>query len=392
MTVPGLDVAANFTCAVDAWVERWPPAAVPLGRAQYKTRAADFKVVERPLPAAQVQRLDAVAGAPQRLFNIRKTGINTTYVVQLLARWASIAPVEVGYAGRKDRHAITQQWFSVPDHAVRKALDSNGAFASYAAPLLQDAETLEVVAQAGQQRKLRVGELAGNDFEVTLRDLSFEQDSAPGAALESALQALTQRGVPNYFGAQRFGRDNLDQALAWLAGQADPSRRRKAGRRRKARGSGAGSALDGGWQRSILRSYLFNQVLAARVVDGTFAESIAGDVLAVDGRAATAPLWGRGRSSADAQALAVEESALAPYAALCSALEHTGLNQQRRALCVWPENLSWRLDGDQLQLRFGLPSGAYASVLLEELFTLTDAAVLSTDEAARSAPGFGPKA
>lgn len=378
-TAPGPEIATPSATPASGWVEHWPSSAEPIGNAVFKAEVSDFKVIEQPLPAAQMRRTDVpVHDAAQRLLSIRKTGVNTVYVAGLLARWAEVADVEVGYAGRKDRHAVTEQWFSVPAHAVP---DTVADFTKYAAGQLQAGEALEVIAEAWQPRKLRIGELAGNRFEIILRELSFNPGGAPLEQLRNALQTLAAQGVPNYFGPQRFGHGNLEQALQWLGAQTDPARRRKAVRKRGGRSNARRGLQDGAWQRSTLRSYLFNAVLAARVADGTFSDIIAGDVQDEQGRAATAPLWGRGRSAASADALAVEERALAPYADLCGGLEHTGLTQQRRALCVWPADLDWELRDGQLRLQFGLPAGSYASVLLAQVFKLTDAAARTALEA-----------
>jgi len=169
------------------------------------------------------------------------------------------------------------------------------------------------------------------------------------------LAQLGRDGAPNYFGPQRFGRDNLAAALAWLPER----RRRRLSRFRR------------GLYLSVLRSYLFNEVLAARVAHGTWRQRLPGDVCDRDGRP-MGPLWGRGRSTTGARAAAVEAEALAPHAALCEALEHAGLRQDRRPLQLVPEALCWHREEEDLLVDFRLPAGAYATVLLAELAELEE--------------------
>lgn len=352
-----------------ARIGTWPTAAdAAIASARIKSHPADFKVVERPLPALAAGRTESAQSQSQRLLKLRKTGLNSPYVAALLARWANLAPVEVGYAGRKDRNAVTEQWFSLPEFAAARALEAVGGFAEFAAPQLGAGESLMLLDEAWQPRKLRIGELQGNDFEILLRELTPVGSPGWKGRLAAAFDALARNGAPNYFGSQRFGHDNLALARTWLQQQTDPERRTpRRGRKQRRHGS---RHDQGGWQRSTLRSYLFNEVLAARVADASFHCALPGDVLDPDQGVPTGPLWGRGRSATTQAALAIEQDALAPHDALCSGLEHTGLTQQRRALVVFPENLSWEISDGALLVRFGLPRGAYATVLLAELFVL----------------------
>ena len=213
----------------------------------------------------------------------------------------------------------------------------------------------------------------GNRFTIVLRDVQGD-----AAAIDARLQAIADGGLPNYFGIQRFGRDgdNVDAARRMFAGT------------RVHRD-----------QRSIFlsaaRSELFNAVLAGRVVDGDWATGTDGEVWMLDGRQSvfgpeplddalraraatgdihpTGPLWGRGESRSGPELRARETAWVAPFADLRAGLEAAGLSQERRALRVRPEALAWSWPaGDVLELRFGLPPGAYATGLLAELGDVRD--------------------
>ena len=118
--------------------------------------------------------------------------------------------------------------------------------------------------------KLRRGQIASNQFMIVLRDLGAGE-------FEEGLEVLSLQGAPNYFGAQRFGWDNVEKATAWLAVR----------RRRRT------SKFKQGLYLSVLRSFLFNEVLAARIAAGNWDRAIEGDQLCAGKPAG--PLWGRGR-------------------------------------------------------------------------------------------------
>lgn len=315
----------------------WPRAhaEVPAGHALIKSAPEDFVVTE--LAGVEPE------GTGEHLYvRIEKRGRTTPEVAAWLARSFGVPGHAVGYAGMKDKHAVTDQWFSV--HAAADA-DALGAEPG-----------IRVLAATRHRRKLRRGELAGNRFHVRLRAIS-------GDAWAEALQQLQGEGVPNYFGPQRFGGDNLARARAWL-----PERRRR-----------RGDAFKDGLYLSVLRAFLFNEVLGERVRDGSWARALSGDV-AADGRrltarggddgGATGPLWGRGRSPVSDDALARESAALAAHGEVCNGLEHAGLRHERRPLVLRATDLQWQAEGSDVLVRFALPPGGYATTLLGEAFDL----------------------
>ncbi len=208
---------------------------------------------------------------------------------------------------------------------------------------------MAVLAGGRDERKLRRGELAGNRFEIRLRELS-------GADWRDRLERVFESGAPNYFGPQRFGGDNLERALAWL-----PVRRRR-----------SISPFKRGLYLSVLRSLLFNAVLARRVQERTWRTLLPGDV-DLDGMP-TAPLWGRGRTATEGAALEAESAALAPFSDVLDGLEHAGVDQARRSLVLLPRK-PWVAEEDGVvRLGFELPPGGYATSLLREVFELGETA------------------
>lgn len=331
---------------------------VPLLTAAMRSVPEDFQVDE--LPA-----FEATGEGEHLLLDIRKRGANTVAIAKRLAQWAGVTEMAVSYAGQKDRHAVTTQRFSV--HLPKRVSPDIAAL---------DSDEMQVLASTWHNRKLQRGALAGNRFKLVLRDVQGD-----AAAIGERLQAIAGRGLPNWFGEQRFGRDggNVPAALQMFGGR----------RVRKD-------------QRSMLlsaaRSALFNRVLAARVEQGSWDSALEGEVWMLDGSRSvfgpepmsevlaerlarfdihpSAPLWGAGELRSSGAARALEEQALSDEQALAlrAGLEAAGLKQERRALRLRPALMQhqWLAD-DVLELSFALPPGCYATAVLHELGTVNDA-------------------
>ncbi len=299
------------------------------------------------------------------LLTVKKRGLTTAAVAKHLARWAGVAEMAIGYAGMKDRHAVTRQRFSV--HLPKRV-----------APEIALLETgqLTVLESAWHNRKLPRGALAGNRFVLVLREVDGERE-----AIDARLAQIAARGLPNWFGEQRFGRggDNVASALSMFAG------------RRVQRD-----------QRSMLlsaaRSELFNRVLAARVRDASWDQAMDGEVWILSGSRSvfgpepfseilrnrlasfdihpSGPLWGMGEPRSTGACLELEQMALSAddAMALRRGLEEAGMKQERRALRLVAADLAWQWTAEgALSLAFALPPGSYATALLQELGDIADA-------------------
>lgn len=322
--------------------------------ARIRTVPEDFFVEELPAfePAGEGEHL---------LLTVEKRNLNTAFVAKELARWAGIAEMGVGYAGLKDRHAVTRQRFSV--HLPKKIMPSLETLR---------VEGLQVLESSWHSRKLPRGALAGNRFVLALRNVEGDRGT-----IDARLMGIAARGVPNWFGEQRFGRDggNVAKALAMFGGRRV---------RREERSILLSSA----------RSELFNRVLASRVGDGSWDKPLDGEIWLLDGSRSvfgpepwndelaqrlarfdihpSGPLWGAGELRSAGECARVELAALADDVALRlhAGLEAAGLKQERRALRLKVAELTWEWpDAATLQLSFALPPGAYATAVLHELGT-----------------------
>lgn len=325
--------------------------------------SADMRSTPEDFFVEELPGFEPTGSGEHLLLTIEKRGMNTAFVARHLAQWAGVGEVAIGYAGLKDRHAVTRQRLSV--HLPKKTSPDPATLA-----IAGDHERLDVIEHTWHAKKLPRGALAGNRFVLVLRNVTGTRQ-----AIDERLQAIAARGVPNYFGEQRFGRDgdNVANALAMFAG-------------RRVRRE----------QRTLLlsaaRSELFNRVLAARVLADCWDRPLDGEVWMLDGSRSvfgpqpfdevleqrlaafdihpTGPLWGRGELRSTDAAAECETAALAgdEARALRDGLEREGLKQERRALRLRPADLAWtwREEG-VLELAFSLPPGAYATVVLAEL-------------------------
>jgi tRNA pseudouridine13 synthase len=183
---------------------QWPNAYPASGAsATLKSLNEDFTVTELPLqlPSGEGEHI---------WLDIEKNGANTAFVAQQLAERAGVQERDVGYSGLKDRYAITRQWFSI------YLPNGKGKGETPDLTQLQHPE-FKVLSQSRHVKKLRPGDLQGNRFRIVLRDVSGDPDAMK--AIEVNLKAVASHGVPNYFGAQRFGHDggNVEQGRAMLA-------------------------------------------------------------------------------------------------------------------------------------------------------------------------------
>ena len=347
---------SSLPLSLPDWPRAFPYANANMPSALLRSCPEDFQVNE-------VLGFEPCGEGEHAFLHVRKRNLNTDDVVKQLARHAGIKLRDVGYAGLKDRNAVTTQWFSVwlpgkpdPDWS---AIES---------------ESLQILCSQRHSRKLQRGALQGNHFVIVLRDVEFS-GQLDRDDVEQQLQFIQKLGVPNYFGEQRFGRGgrNLVDAAAMFEG-----RRVKAKHLRSLYLSSA-------------RSFLFNEVLAARIRAANWNQLLPGEVLLLAGSRSffvaekideellgrfetgdvlpSGPLWGRGALASQGKVLELEQTALADFALYRDGLERAGLKQERRALRLSVDAFQsqWLPEENGLQLAFSLPAGCYATSVLREL-------------------------
>jgi len=287
--------------------------------------------------------------------HIRKRNLTTRDVVKAFVAHG-ISESRIGVAGLKDKHAVTEQWLSVPwsqHDDARRALEA--------------LDGTEILQESRHKNKLGVGHLHGNHFTLRIRDAS---DAQVKAASER-FQALTQRGVPNYFGPQRFGRygGNVEDGLKLLDGaQVSGDHRLKR------------------FFLSAVQSWLFNRVLALRIEEGLFfgltdgdwarkhetggtfkVEDPASEIPRVQHAEISAliPLHGKKVRMSDGHAGELEAQAFGELGVRWAQLATR--RGDRRLSRVLLTNPSFEAEENGYTLAFQLPKGSYATAVLREV-------------------------
>lgn len=328
----------------------------PLGRGRIRTVPEDFRVTE--------QLGYEPSGSGEHLWvDVEKRELNTLDVASRLAELAGVSVRAVGFAGLKDRNAVTRQPFTIqlPGQADPDVTDWSD-------------DSMTIVSVNRHSRKIQRGRLKGNSFALTVRDVNGDRDG-----LEHRLGLFRDHGVPNRFGDQRFGGNNVARAHRMFSGEL----KRKPSRAKR------------GFYLSAARSLIFNRVLDERIRRGDWNKAVDGDVLMLDGTHSifpydagddaiperietldlhpTGPLYGVGETAALGTAAAIEAKAIEAEAELAAGLVRFGTRMDRRALRMRIGELAWSFHDDAtLRLEFNLPSGAFATTILDQLLETID--------------------
>lgn len=336
----------------------------------FKTHIGDFKVTEK-------LSFEPSGDGEHVFLKVEKQGLNTAYVAEELARFCGLPLRNVTYAGRKDKYSVSTQWFGIyPEKSKRFKPSSEQAKLDWKN---LDIEGLKVVETTQNQKKLRTGAIESNHFEITLRNVSGFNEQA----LTERLDKISQYGVPNYFGQQRFGEQLLSDGTKRLGGNLKLAQlliEKEIIKNRNKRSMAI----------SALRSWLFNSFVSDRIKHIGHDKLMNGDVLMLSGSNSffiysddeeeiiqqriyqddvqlSAPLWGNGVLASQSDAYTFECKLVSQYQKLTDTLDKLGLEQQRRALLVKPNKLEYQFNEDILDISFELPSGCFATSVLREI-------------------------
>ncbi len=319
---------------------------------QIKVEPEHFVVEEVPLYAPD--------GQGDHLFVcLSRSGRTTQQVIADLAAELRVPPRDIGYAGLKDRQARSTQVFSLPKVQPADAQAAAGELG------------LEFHWAIPHGKKLRTGHLLGNRFTITVLDPTAPDPLACAAAVIDALQ---ERGLPNYFGTQRFGSwgDNAERGLAILTG--------------KERRPGARWLYE--LMTSAYQARLFNEYLALRIHRSLFdrllpgelakktdtggmfiVEDVATDQARFERREITftGPLFGYEMWSPQGAAAALEAEVLATSPVRPEEWRRHRVAGSRRPARLFLQPIALLPDPQGFVVRFFLPKGAYATIVLREV-------------------------
>lgn len=319
---------------------------------QYKQQYIDFVVKED-------LGFDLTGEGEHVFVYLQKCDCNTIFVAEQLAKYVGISAKLVSYAGLKDRQAVTEQWFSL--HMPGQETPDFSTFH------LDGCQILKVTRH---NKKLKIGALKGNYFTITLRELNAKTE------IESRLILIREHGVPNYFGEQRFGRDenNLTQALKWANGEISVKDRKKRS-----------------FYLSAARSAIFNDIVSKRIGLNLHQTVLDGDILQLDQRGSwfiaqpqelailqqrllqgeiniTVPMVGDSLLGTKSIAFEFEQECLQNWSKFNDLFKKERIETARRSLLLRPQHLVWQwLNDSSIEMSFYLPSGSYATSVIREL-------------------------
>ena len=326
----------------------------PYGEAQcsgqIKQYAEDFRVVE--------QLGFTPGGSGEHLFLfIQKNGLTTQQLITQIAEQLGVSARQIGYAGLKDKQAVTRQWLSIQLPGCKQT------------PEIKPDEHFQVLESDWHDKKLRVGAHRSNRFEVVIRNVSGLCENLPGRVSQ-----IEKHGFANYFGEQRFGaqQDNVAQALKVLNNR---HKSKRLNRNKK------------GLYLSALRSELFNRILSRRISLGHWTDPLDGDVCLLAGTQSVfseplsdeirrryaefdlhsgISLYGIGESRLSGQALAIEKELIDTQPAICETLLNEKIKRSFRANRAIARDLKidYSAHNKEIRCQVELDKGVYLTTLL----------------------------
>ena len=319
----------------------------PKASAKFKTVPEDFVVTEN-------LGFELTGEGENVFLLIEKTQLNTQQVCEYLAKFFGRRLRDIGYAGLKDKQSVSRQWFSVQMNVTQDIdLTKLGT------------ENIRLIEHSRHIKKLKVGALKSNHFDILLRDVTDVIDTI------GQLEKIIKHGVPNYFGLQRFGfkGNNLNWADRMSNGEDIKNKKIK------------------GFALSASRSYIFNQVINERLKQNIFTQPVNGDVFILNGSNSyfsqdvddeinkrllendiriSAPLFGKGNFETTGEVLELESNTANQHVNWQKMLCEHGLKQERRSILLMPDNLTWQVKGNDLLISFDLSTGCFATSVLRE--------------------------
>nr|WP_136250540.1 tRNA pseudouridine(13) synthase TruD [Ningiella ruwaisensis] len=355
-------------------IARWTRLhGAAIGKAAFKIKPEDFIVQEN-------LGFEPTGEGEHHFLHVQKRNVNTAYAAEVFARFSGIPLRDISYAGRKDKYALTEQYFTVYQ-GKHAAPDWN----SFSHP------DINLLSATRHNKKLKTGALQGNTFIIKLHEFApIDSENAGNIekAVANRINTIAKEGVPNYYGQQRFGEmhtangtvynGNLHLGMRMAEGEVIKNRNKRS------------MAI------SALRSFLFNEIVSNRVSQQLHETILSGDALQLAGSNSfficdankqakgqneeelnerlrqrdifiTASLAGKGKALVEEEALKFEQACLNDHENILRTLVSAGLKQERRPIMLYPADLGWTLKENELELRFSLTSGAFATSVLREL-------------------------
>ncbi len=301
-------------------------------------------------------------GEGEHLFiHITKRGITTREVQKALSALFHVSKQDVNFAGIKDKHAVASQYFSV---WLRNKKTRDLAYQ------LEEKLPIKINSMACHRKKIKQGHLLANAFNVKITKLPVTPEQALNQ-IQPIIEIIHSKGLPNFYGPQRFGIEgnNAQKGYEILKGERKEKNK---------------------WFRKFLlaayQSHLFNDYLTLRIRKGLYDKILLGDVakkhdtggiFVVDESESeqqrldnkeicyTGPMFGKKMKPAHGESAELEEKILKKNQVTWEELAEAKLNGTRRQGVIIPD-IQTEIEKDGVRVRFKLPKGAYATVILRE--------------------------
>ena len=265
------------------------------------------------------------------ILKIKKVFTSTWELLNIISQKLDIPENLIGYAGLKDKNATTTQYISIPINKSRDYKEINGKY-------------IEVLETYKSDKKLKIGDLSGNKFKITLKDINPEDLPT----IYKVLSQIQKHGMPNYFGFQRFGKENnFTKAKNIVEGIEILSDKK----------------LET-FMKSAYQSYFFNAWLSKRIELSEGSNKLIplnGDIYNnKDKKIITGLMPGRKIIRAKDEARVIEEQFDDMF------IHEKGF---RRDAWIIPTNIQNKFikDKNWMELEFTLPKSSYATVFIENI-------------------------
>lgn len=267
------------------------------------------------------------------ILKIKKQSTSTWELISIISETLNIEEHLIGYAGLKDKNATTTQYISIPANKSKEYK-------------LLNSKNIKVIGTFKHDKKLKIGDLVGNRFKITLKDVS--PDSLP--QIYQTLSQIQKHGIPNYFGFQRFGKESNFEKSQRITNGEEILKDKKLEK----------------FLKLAYQSYFFNAWLAKRIELSRENNSkkllpLDGDVFNLHDRTIiTGLLPGRDILRAKKEARVIEEEFDDIF------IQEKGY---RRDAWIKPLDIKnkYNKDTQSLVLEFSLPKSSYATVFIENI-------------------------
>jgi len=313
------------------------------------------------------------------ILKIKKTDMSTFKLITVIAKATKLEQRDIGYAGLKDKNATTIQYISIPKQYERDVIKN------------LTTEKIEILEKKYSKFPIKVGQLKGNRFSIILHDVTSESKKQ----IEEVALDMVKKGIPNYFGYQRFGEDSKSYEQGK---EIAHSGKKLKGAKEK--------LLVSAYQSFLYNSWLSERINISKTIDKNsvadaskileyplelvnllakqphFFKLFIGDDMQNYPYGKSYPLQDFKRASKDFVAQKSSPTGLLVGFKVKRALSDAGqleepfddkelyaLKGDRRYAWIFPQELSFKYSEAQKQLtiNFYLPKGSYATTFLEEI-------------------------